>query len=67
MFKSPQAKAKQSKNLGRKETETLISLKFCIRTINFDIPDFNLQESSGGFKICCLISPQMASEASLHC
>ena len=31
------AKAKQSKNLGRKETESVISLTFCLRIKNFDI------------------------------
>lgn len=57
------AKAKQNKNLGRKDTETLISLEFYLRIMNFHILDFNSQRSSGGFKICCLISPQIFGKA----
>lgn len=43
MFKISLAKVKQNKNLGRKETETLISLEFFLRILlmNFDIPDSN--------------------------
>lgn len=62
-IKIPLAKAKQNKNLGRKETESLISLKFCLRIKNFDILEFNVQGSSGGFNIFCLISPQIPGKA----
>ena len=71
-IKIPLAKAKQNKNLGRKETKSLISLKFCLRIKNFDILEFNVQGSSGEFNILCLISPQIPGKGGnlpcwVHC
>lgn len=63
--KIPLAKAKQ-KNLGRKDTEILISSEFCLRIMNFHIPDFNSQRSSGRFNICCLISPIFGKAEGVH-